>query len=337
MKILVTGGAGYIGSHTILEIIRNTTWDIISIDNYSNSTKKTFDRIKKITGKRLKNYNTDLCNLNKTKKVFSEHEDISAIIHFAALKSVPESVANPKKYIHNNITSLKNILECARTYSIRKIIFSSSCSVYGSISQLPVDESTPLQKALSPYGFTKQEGEKIIQSFSERNPTFSFIILRYFNPIGADLSGMNGDDPKKNPGSLVGDIINTAKGIDRSFIIHGNDYKTRDGTCIRDYVHISDIAKAHFLSLKKIFSVSKGNYCMIINLGTGKGISVLEAIRSFEKINRIKLNIKIGKRRKGDIPAIYSNTKRAKNILSWRPKYNISDMMKSIWIWETNR
>ena len=336
MKILITGGAGYIGSHTIIEMMEKTSYEIISADNFLRSTPATFDRIKSITKKNVNNYNIDLCNLAKTKKIFSENPDIDGIIHFAALKSVPESIANPELYYANNISSLNNILECIKGFRIKNFIFSSSCSVYGNIDKLPVNEETPLQKAQSPYGHTKQMGEEIIAEFSKNNPSTHSILLRYFNPVGAHISGLIGEAPIGKPDNIVPAITQTAIGKLEQFNIFGNDYKTRDGTCIRDYVHVSDIAYSHLLALERLIDGKNNGNFEIINLGTGNGITVLEAVKAFEKVSGKKLNYKIAPRRSGDVQAIYSDCSKAQKFLNWKPKYNIEKMMESAWKWELN-
>src|ERR1035437_3849012 len=337
MKILITGGAGYIGSHTILEVLEKTSWKIISADNFLRSAPATFDRIKKISGKQINNYNVDLCDLNKTKKIFSANPDIRGIIHFAALKSVPESVANPELYKHNNNESLKNILACIKESGIKNFIFSSSCAVYGNIDTLPVNENSPLQKAQSPYARTKQEGEKMIEEFSKDNPNIHSIALRYFNPVGAHVSGLTGEAPIGKPDNIVPAITQTAIEKLEQFNVFGNDYNTRDGSCIRDYIHVSDIAYAHVLALQALFEGRIKNNFEIINLGTGNGVTVLEAIKAFEKISGKKLNYKIAPRRAGDVEAIYSDSTKAHNLLGWKPKFNIEQMMESAWKWQLNQ
>ncbi|MES2588771.1 MAG: UDP-glucose 4-epimerase GalE, partial [Bacteroidota bacterium] len=242
-KIIVTGGAGYIGSHTIIELIQNTDYEVISFDNYSNSSEHTYGRIEQITGKKIKHYNVDLCDLEETEKIFQKEENITGIIHFAAFKSVPESVENPYKYYHNNINSLLNLLELSLKFKVSNFIFSSSCSVYGNIDELPVSEETILNKAVSPYAFTKQIGEQIIKDYTKVNPELNVISLRYFNPVGAHKSALIGEDPINPPTSLVPIITRTAIGKIREMLVHGGDYETRDGSCIRDYVHVCDIAK----------------------------------------------------------------------------------------------
>lgn len=336
MKILITGGAGYIGSHTIIEILENTNWEVISIDNYSSSSEKTYQRIEKITGKKVTYYNIDLTDLSLTEKVFEENTDIAGIIHFAAFKSVPESVENPLLYYHNNLNSLINILKCQKKYGITNLIFSSSCSVYGNLDELPVTENTSLNKPESPYAYTKQIGEKIVDDFIKINPTLKAISLRYFNPVGAHKSGLNGEVPIARPNNLVPYITQTAIGKLEQLTVFGGDYATPDGTCIRDYVHVCDIASAHVKALQKLVEDKNFEQHSIINLGTGVGVSVLEAIKAFEKVSNQKLNYKIGPRRAGDVEAIYANNTKAKELINWTPKFNIDEMMLSAWLWEQN-
>ncbi len=334
MKILVTGGAGYIGSHTILEILEQTTWDVISADNFLRSTPNTFERIKKISGKEIKNYNIDLCDLEKIRSLFIENKDIQGVIHFAALKSVPESVANPELYYSNNNDSLKNILACVKEFGIKNFIFSSSCSVYGNIKSLPVNENTPLEKTQSPYAETKVQGEKILLDFSKSNPTIKSIALRYFNPVGAHISGLTGEVPLGKPDNIVPAITQTAIGKLEQFNVFGNDYNTRDGSCIRDYIHVTDIASAHVLALQYLINSGNALNFDIINLGSGNGVTVLEAIKAFEKVSGKKLNYKIAPRREGDVEAIYSDSSKAKQLLNWSAKYNIEQMMDTAWKWQ---
>ncbi|MBE7442735.1 MAG: UDP-glucose 4-epimerase GalE [Flavobacteriales bacterium] len=336
MKILITGGAGYIGSHTIIEILENTNWEVISIDNYSSSSEKTYQRIEKITGKKVTYYNIDLTDLSLTEKVFAENTDIAGIIHFAAFKSVPESVENPLMYYHNNLNSLINILKCQAKYNIPNLIFSSSCSVYGNLTELPVTETTPLNKPESPYAYTKQIGEKMVDDFIKTNANLKAISLRYFNPVGAHKSGLNGEVPIARPNNLVPYITQTAIGKLEQLTVFGGDYATNDGTCIRDYVHVCDIASAHVKALQKLVDDKNFEQHSIINLGTGVGVSVLEAIKAFEKVSNQKLNYKIGPRRAGDVEAIYANNTKAKELINWTPKFNIDEMMLSAWLWEQN-
>ncbi len=336
MKILITGGAGYIGSHTIIEILENTHWEVIAVDNYSNSSEKTYQRIEQISGKKIIYYNIDLTNLSLTEKVFEENNDIAGIIHFAAFKSVPESVEKPLLYYHNNLNSLINILKCQKKYNIPNLIFSSSCSVYGNLDELPVTENTPLNKPESPYAYTKQIGEKMVDDFIKVNMNLKAISLRYFNPVGAHKSGLNGELPLSRPNNLVPFITQTAIGKLEKLTVFGGDYKTPDGTCIRDYVHVCDIAAAHVKALQKLLDDKNFPNHSIINLGTGVGVSVLEAIHAFEKVSNQKLIYFIGNRRDGDVAAIYANNTKAKKMLSWTPKYNIDEMMLSAWLWEQN-
>jgi len=336
MKILITGGAGYIGSHTIIEILENTNWEVISIDNYSSSSEKTYQRIEKITGKKVTYYNIDLTDLSLTEKVFEENTDIAGIIHFAAFKSVPESVENPLMYYHNNLNSLINILKCQAKYNIPNLIFSSSCSVYGNLTELPVTETTPLNKPESPYAYTKQIGEKMVDDFIKTNANLKAISLRYFNPVGAHKSGLNGEVPIARPNNLVPYITQTAIGKLEQLTVFGGDYATNDGTCIRDYVHVCDIASAHVKALQKLVEDKNFEQHSIINLGTGVGVSVLGAIKAFEKVSNQKLNYKIGPRRAGDVEAIYANNTKAKELINWTPKFNIDEMMLSAWLWEQN-
>ncbi len=334
MKILITGGAGYIGSQTIIEIIENTDWEVISIDNYSNSSENTYSRIKEITGKDIKYYDVDLRNLSETESVFNENPDIEGIIHFAAFKAVGESVDNPLMYYDNNINSLNNILKCQTKFNIPSLIFSSSCSVYGNVEELPVTENSKLSKSESPYAYTKQIGEVMVDDFIKVNQGLKAISLRYFNPVGSHISGLNGELSSTKPNNLVPFITQTAIGKLDCLTVFGNDYATKDGTCIRDYIHVSDIANAHVLALQYLLTKDVEKPHDIINLGTGVGVTVLEAINAFEKVSNKKLNYKIGNRREGDVAAIYANNEKAQKILKWSPKMNLDDMMLSAWKWE---
>lgn len=334
-KIIVTGGAGYIGSHTILDLLSSTNYEIISIDNFSNSKTDTFDRIEKISGKRVQNLNIDLCNYELTSKVLSELDNIIAIVHFAAFKSVPDSVSNPIKYYLNNINSLNNILQVCLNLKINNFIFSSSCSIYGNITNLPVNEETPISIAESPYARTKQLGEEIIKALCSSNHSFRSVALRYFNPVGAHPSGEIGESPINKPTNLLPLITKTAIGEIKELNVFGGDYDTRDGTCIRDYIHVCDIARAHTLAIEFLENLknSENNY-QIFNLGSGEGTSVLEAINTFVKSTSIKVNHKIVNRREGDVEAIYSDSSKAEKVLKWKPKYSLEEMVKSAWKWE---
>ena len=333
-KIIVTGGAGYIGSHTIIELIENTDFEVISIDNFSNSSELTFDRIKAVTGKKIKNYSIDICNQEKLFEIFEKEDNCIGIIHFAAFKSVPESVLNPFKYYHNNTESLLNVLEGCLKYSISNLIFSSSCSVYGNIDKLPVNEETPFNKSESPYAYSKQIGESILNDYAKTFPKLKSISLRYFNPVGAHVSGLIGEFPIHPPTSLVPVITQTAIGKIEKMTVHGEDYNTRDGSCIRDYIHVSDIAKAHVKALEFLFEGKNNSVNTVFNLGSGNGVSVKEAISSFEKNTGLSLNYSIGPKREGDVEAIFSDTTKSESILNWKSEYTLDEMMKSAWEWE---
>lgn len=336
MKILVTGGTGYIGSHYIIEQIRNTEWDIVSIDNYLNSSPKTIDRIKKITGRKVRNYEIDLRDKRSTLKFFEDQGDIRGIVHFAALKSVPESVEAPLLYYDNNINGLVNILTAVEQFQIPYFIFSSSASVYGNVEKLPVDEKTPMGHAESPYAHTKQIGEGILEHFYHKNQNLKGISLRYFNPVGADETGLNGEDPINRPTNLVPVITQVASGMIPQLTIYGEDWNTRDGTCVRDYIHVSDIAEAHIKALEYLVSGKPEKNHEIFNLGTGNGVSVLEAVKAFEKTTGEKLNYTLGSRRPGDVEAVYSDNRFTESRLGWKPVRDIEEMMKSAWKWQQN-
>ncbi|MEM6965302.1 MAG: UDP-glucose 4-epimerase GalE [Bacteroidota bacterium] len=335
-KVLVTGGCGYIGSHTIVDLI-NHGFEVISVDNLVNSNTKPLKGIEKITSKKIKNYRFDLCNKKRVFQLFAEHRDIVGIVHFAALKSVGESVDMPLEYFNNNLNSLLNLLDAAKNFNVENFIFSSSCTVYGNADDLPVTEETPFKKAESPYGLTKQMGERIIESYAKANPTSKSILLRYFNPAGAHESALMGEAPNVAL-NLVPVITETAIGKRKSITVFGNDYDTRDGSCVRDYIHVMDLANAHTKALQYLLKKkSNKNNCEAFNLGIGEGATVLEVIQAFEKVSGIALNYKIGPRRKGDVIAIYSNYKKAKSKLKWKPTRNIEDIMRTAWAWEQKR
>ncbi len=332
-KILVTGGCGYIGSHTIIEILSQTNFEVVSADNLLNSSVHTLDRIKQITGKTVKNYFVDLCDLEKTEQIFEENPDFVGVIHFAALKSVPESVAQPLLYYHNNLNSLANLLKCCEKYKVNHFIFSSSCSVYGNVAQLPVNEQTPLSIAESPYAYSKQIGESMLKDVVKTNQ-MKAIALRYFNPVGGHTTGLNGENPINRPSNLVPVITQTAVGIIKEMSVFGHDYDTRDGSCVRDYIHVTDIAEAHIKALYYLLEGrNEANY-EVINLGTGQGVTVLEAIHAFEKVSGVKLNYKLVERREGDVVSIYSDTTLSKKKLGWETKIGIDEMMASAWKWQ---
>tara|TARA_B100000029_G_scaffold199340_1_gene197709 strand:- start:701 stop:1711 length:1011 start_codon:yes stop_codon:yes gene_type:complete len=332
MNILVTGGLGYIGSHTVVELIENN-YEVIIIDNLSNSELFILDNIKKITGVKPKFYNEDLLDLNKTNEVINKH-DIDGVIHFAAFKSVSESIKYPLKYYRNNLLSLINILRSMDENNISNIVFSSSCTVYGQPDKLPVSENAPFKKAESPYSKSKQISEQIIEDFVNSNDNISSISLRYFNPVGAHDSGMIGELPIGIPDNLVPYITQTAAGIRDELSVFGNDYNTSDGTAIRDYIHVVDLAKAHLMAIKRLNNSKKKNIFEFFNVGKGTGFSVMDVINSFEKINNIKLKYSFKDRRDGDIEEIYSDVTKSKNILKWQAEKNLDDMMSSAWKWQ---
>ncbi len=334
--IIVTGGAGYIGSHTIIELIENTDYRVVSIDNFSNSFEKTYERIEKITGVKIDNYNIDLCDKKAVESIFQQEKNVVGIIHFAAYKSVPESVENPYKYYHNNVESLLNITEAALANNIDNFIFSSSCSVYGNISNLPVNEETVLNKAESPYAHTKQVGEEILKAYTKRFEKLQVAALRYFNPVGAHKSGLNGELPINKPTSLVPVITQTAIGINPKMAVFGDDYATRDGSCIRDYIHVTDIATAHIKALNYLVERKNQSNYSVINLGSGEGVSVFEAINAFEKATGEKLNYEVHPKREGDVEAIYSDTTKSEKELNWKTTHTIEEMLSSAWKWQQN-
>jgi UDP-glucose 4-epimerase len=331
-KILVTGGSGYIGSHTITDLIENG-FDVISIDDNSRSTRYLLDGVEKITGKKVKNYKVDLKDYNDTRAVFQENEDITGIIHFAAYKAVGESVAEPLMYYENNLFSLINLLKCVEEFTIPHFVFSSSCTVYGSPDIIPVTEETPIKRAESPYGSTKQMGEEIIMNVVKATATKA-ILLRYFNPVGAHPSILIGELPLGKPANLVPAITQAAIGKIPELTVFGVDYDTRDGSNIRDYIHVSDIAHAHTLALQYLIENRNKTNCDIFNLGTGNGVSVLEAIKAFEEVSGQKLNYKTGPKRPGDVIAIYANNNYATTALNWKIKYDLKEMMRTAWEWE---
>lgn len=331
-KILVTGGCGYIGAHTLVDLIENG-YDVICIDDNSRSSTSLLSGIEKITGKKVKNYKVNICDYDDTLAVFTENPDIEGIIHFAAFKAVGESVEKPLMYFENNIFSLINLLKCTQEFKIPQFVFSSSCTVYGNPDTIPVTEESPIKPAESPYGLTKQIGEQLIQEAAKVGHT-KFILLRYFNPVGAHPSIHIGEMPIGHPANLVPAITQTAIGKLPEMTVHGNDYPTRDGSCIRDYIHVCDISHAHTLALQFLADGKNKTACDILNLGSGNGVTVLEAIQSFEKVSGVKLNYKIGPRRPGDVVAIFANNEKAVTELGWELKYDLDVMMKTAWEWE---
>ena len=329
MKIIVTGGAGFIGSHTVVELLVNGFEPVI-VDDFRNSKPFIIDNIKQITSKSFSFYNIDCGDVEKLSTVF-EKENPDGIIHFAADKAVNESVLDPLKYYHNNITTLVNVLKVVSKFQLKSFVFSSSCTVYGIPKHVPVSEKTPIQPAFSPYGFTKQIGEQILKDFSKTNLNVSISLLRYFNPIGAHPSGLIGELPLDVPSNLIPFVTQTAIGIRKSLTVHGDDYETNDGTCIRDYIHVVDLASAHVLALN---NSSNNSEPQIINIGTGTGSSVLEVIKTFEKVNNLKLNYTIGPRRSGDAPSVYADNTLAKEKLGWKSVFSLEDALAHAWKWE---
>ena len=331
MNILVTGGAGYIGSHTVVELLEKGFHPVIA-DNLSNSRENVIDAIFEITGIKVPFIKIDLCNKNETDKIFDQFK-IDATIHFAAWKAVGESVEDPLKYYRNNLLSLINLLEIYKERKLDNFVFSSSCSVYGQADKLPVTENSPLKKPESPYGNTKQIGEEIIEDAIRANK-FNGIALRYFNPAGAHKSALIGEFPLQPPTNLVPVITQTAIGKRKSLTIHGNDYSTPDGTCIRDYIHVVDVAKAHIAAIERLLNKKNKKPFEIYNLGSGNGNSVLEAINTFEKISGNKLNYIVGPRRAGDVEKVWADTTLANKELAWKCELNLEDIMRSAWAWE---
>jgi UDP-glucose 4-epimerase len=332
-QILITGGTGYIGSHTAVEFIQKG-YEVFIIDNLSNSQISSLDGIEKITGIRPHFRDFDLCDKTKVDEFFKENKGISSIIHFAASKAVGESVDKPLKYYHNNLQCLINLLSVIEQNHNISFVFSSSCTVYGEPDKLPVSESSPIQPAISPYGNTKQISEEIIKDFVFANKKVKAIALRYFNPVGAHESGYIGELPLGVPANLVPFITQTAAGIRKELSIFGDDYNTADGTCVRDYIHVVDLAKAHVIAAERLIENKNKLNFEIFNLGTGTGNTVLEVIKSFEKVSGKKLKYKIVARRPGDIEKVYSNTEFANKELGWKAVKTLDDMMLSAWNWE---
>ena len=332
MKVIVTGGTGYIGSHTIVDLMQNG-FEVICIDNLMRSKEYALSGIEKITGTKPVFHYIDLCNKEATFDVISGHKDAVGVIHFVALKSVGESVEQPLLYYHNNIDSLLNILAAVKEFDIPNFVFSSSCSVYGNAEELPVTEHTLMQKAESPYAHTKQIGEDIIRNFSKVHAS-QHILLRYFNPIGAHPSSYIGEIPIDKPNNLVPYITQTAIGKLQQLTVFGEDYETRDGSCIRDYIHVCDIAHAHTLALQHLLHKENESNIEVFNLGTGMGVSVLEVIEAFEKVSGQNLNYTIGPRRAGDVVAVYADNTKAEVRLGWKCRYSLEDAMLSAWNWE---
>ncbi|MDE3253742.1 MAG: UDP-glucose 4-epimerase GalE [Bacteroidota bacterium] len=331
-KILVTGGLGYIGSHTVVALIQ-AGYEVVILDDLSNSSLMILDRIEQITGVRPSFYQINLLDKKQLYAIFSDETDLSAVIHFAAFKAVGESVREPVKYFTNNLVSLLHLLEVMDHFQVTNLVFSSSATVYGDARELPVKESTPFQKALSSYGSTKQMGEEILEKTAAVKD-IQVISLRYFNPVGAHDSAWIGELPNGVPNNLMPYITQVAAGLRPSLTVFGNDYDTPDGTCVRDYIHVVDLAKAHVKSCGRLIDKKNRDSFEVFNIGTGKGLSVLEIIHAFEKQNQLSLKYEIGPRRSGDSPAMYADVTRAKEILRWEAELGLTEIVTSAWKWE---
>ncbi|MCQ2209952.1 MAG: UDP-glucose 4-epimerase GalE [Paludibacteraceae bacterium] len=332
-KILITGGTGYIGSHTVVELF-NAGYEPIIIDNLSNSNISVLDGIKAITGHSVIYENIDCKDYNSLERFLEKHPEIVAIAHFAASKSVGESVENPLLYYRNNIVSLINLLQLMPKFGIKNIVFSSSCTVYGQPDVLPVTEKSPIKPATSPYGSTKQMCETILYDFTHANKDINVVLLRYFNPIGAHPSGEIGELPNGIPNNLLPYITQTAAGIRKELSVFGNDYDTPDGSCIRDYINVVDLAKAHVVALNRLIDGKNEKNIEVFNLGTGSGVSVLEIINAFEKATGVKVPYKIAPRRPGDIEKVWADTSLANKELGWSSKETLEDTLRSAWNWQ---
>ncbi|MBS5216063.1 MAG: UDP-glucose 4-epimerase GalE [Clostridiales bacterium] len=331
MSILVTGGAGYIGSHTCVELL-NQGYDVVVVDNLANSSKKSLERVEEITGKKLTFYEADLLDRNAMEKIF-EKEDIDSVIHFAGLKAVGESVAKPIEYYYNNITGTLILCDVMRNHGVKNIVFSSSATVYGDPAFVPITEECPKGKITNPYGQTKSMLEQILTDIHTSDPEWNVILLRYFNPIGAHKSGKIGEDPKGIPNNLLPYVAQVAVGKLKCLGVFGNDYDTPDGTGVRDYIHVVDLAQGHVKAIEKI-KENKG--VLVYNLGTGKGYSVLDVVHAFEKACGKKINYEIKARRPGDIATCYADPAKAKAELGWEAKYGIDEMCADSWRWQSS-
>ena len=329
MSILVTGGAGFIGSHTAVELL-NAGYDIVVVDNYMNSSPKALDRIREITGKSFRFYEVDLCDKEALEKVFVENPDIDAAIHFAGLKAVGESVAQPARYYHNNLLSTLHLVELMSKYNAKRIVFSSSATVYGMPKTVPISEDFPLSTT-NPYGETKLMIERILKDLWVSDNGWSVSILRYFNPIGAHKSGLIGENPRGIPNNLLPYVAKVAAGQLPFLSVYGNDYDTKDGTGVRDYIHVVDLAKAHIKALERAEKVTGVEH---FNVGTGTGYSVLEIVRAYEKASGLPVKYKIVDRRPGDIATCYADPKKAYEVLGWKAEYNIEDMCRDLANWQ---
>lgn len=325
MKILVTGGTGFIGSHTCVELL-NAGHEIVVFDNFYNSKKSVIDKIKKITGKDFRFYEADMNRIDELDTIFAENQ-IDAVIHFAGYKAVGESVEKPMMYYRNNLVGTMNLLDCMKKYNVRKIAFSSSATVYGVPKTVPITENFPLS-VTNPYGRTKLMIEDMMRDLYVSDPSWTIILLRYFNPVGAHRSALLCEDPNGIPNNIMPRILSVARGIIPALTVYGNDYDTPDGTGVRDYIHVVDLAKGH---VKAIEAMNKGSFIKEINLGTGKGYSVLELIETFEKVNKIKIPYIITERRPGDVAQCYADPSLAKEFLGWKAEHNLEDMCRDVY------
>jgi UDP-glucose 4-epimerase len=332
MKILVTGGVGFIGSHTVVELDKAGYQPVI-VDNLYNSNLDVLKGIKEITGKDFPFFNIDCNDIGKVRELF-EREKFDGVIHFAAYKAVGESVDKPLDYYENNLISLLVLLRVMREFEVKNFVFSSSCTVYGQPEHLPVTELTPRQPATSPYGNTKAIAEDIIRDHVYSRPNIKAISLRYFNPIGAHESSLIGELPNGVPSNLVPFITQTAAGLRPSLTVFGSDYDTEDGTCIRDFIHVVDLAKAHVKALERLKEEENDNYYDIFNVGTGEGYTVLELINTFEKVNGVKLNYTIGPRREGDVEKIYAQSDKVNNVMKWKAEKTMAEALRDAWNWQ---
>ncbi len=329
-KILLTGGAGYIGSHTAVELIKQG-FEVVIVDDLSRSEARMIEGIEKITGQKVKFYQGDCTDEDFLQDIFTR-EKVESVIHFAAYKSVNESVVNPLLYYRNNIGSMVTLLKQMQRFQINKIIFSSSCTVYGQPDFIPVNENAPFKKAESPYGATKQMCERILEDVTKANKNLRSISLRYFNPVGAHPTSLIGELPIGVPGNLVPFVTQTAAGIRKKLTVFGNDYSTKDGSCVRDFIHVVDLAKAHVRALEKINEMPTNNE--VFNLGTGEGVTVLELVKKFISVTGISLNYEVGPRRPGDIEKIYADPAKAEKILGWKTLNTLEDSLLDAWNWE---
>lgn len=332
-KVIVTGGAGFIGSHTVVELFA-AGYEPVVVDDFSNSQRSVIDALRALTSADLRVHELDCADAERFAEVFRDDGDVYGVIHFAAYKSVVESVRAPLKYYANNIGSLVTLLDLMREFGLENLVFSSSCTVYGQPDVLPVTETTPLKHAQSPYGFTKQVCEQLLDDLIRAQQPLRAVTLRYFNPIGAHPSGQIGELPLGVPDNLVPYLTQTAAGLREQLTVFGGDYATPDGSCIRDYIHVVDLAKAHVRALDWIATQKRESFNEVFNVGTGEGVSVLEVLRTFEAVNELKLNYVVGARRPGDVEKIYANVDKAKNVLGWSAELLLGDAMRDAWTWQ---